>query len=153
MADFQQFTSLLAQVPPVLKPLAIDVSEEQQCCFILMEPDLGVLIQLDGARNRFFLSSELGAPPPCDLKRLYENLLYVNYHWEKTGGARLALNRPDGEVVLVAEAAAEGADVTQFCAAITAFVRMAQGCRKVIQNPAAAEKSAPETSFIPSMRV
>lgn len=152
MPDFPQFTNLLAQVPPVLKPLAIDVSEEQQCCFILMEPDLGVLIQLDETRNRFFLSSELGAPPPCDLKRLYENLLYVNYNWEKTGGARLALNRPDGEVVLVAETPAEGVDVAQFCAAITAFVRMAQGCRKVIQNPAAAEKSAPENNLITSMK-
>ena len=71
MANFEQLMLLMSQVAPVLDPLMIDVSASANCCLVVMEADLGILIQLDERRNRLFLSSELGAPPPCDLKRFY----------------------------------------------------------------------------------
>ena len=149
MANFEQLMLLMSQVAPVLDPLMIDVSASANCCLVVMEADLGILIQLDERRNRLFLSSELGAPPPCDLKRFYETLLVVNYHWEKTGGWRMALNGPGGEVVLVSETAADGQDATQFCATLTAFAATAKAHRKIVQNPAAAQEAgaAPDSFF------
>lgn len=153
MANFEQFILLMSEVAPILDPLMIDVSAGPKCCLVVMEADLGVLIQLDEKRNRLFLSTELGAPPPCDLKQFYETLLYVNYHWEKTGGARLALNRPGGDVVLVSETAADGQEATQFCAILTSFAATAKASRKIVQNPAAAQDAGAAPDFVPGIRI
>jgi len=45
------------------------------------------------------------------------------------------------EVVLVSETAADGQDVTQFCATLTAFAATAKAHRKIVQNPAVAQEA------------
>ena len=142
-----QVNALLNQLGPVLDPLAIEASEAHQSWGIALEDDVNVLVQFDAQKGCLLLSCELGAPSDGDRTGLYELLLQTNYHWDATGGLRLALNAPGGEVVLAYELPVADLDVPRLSATVTSFAAAAKAWRKIIQS----SPSAPAPEDLPSM--
>ena len=141
MATMEQIEILMSDVGPVLDPLAIDAMPEAKCWGIAMEEDLSVLVEFDEQKNCLVLACELGAPPPGDRTALYELLLQLNYHWGATGGNRMAINGPGGEVVQVYEMGADGLHATRLSAVLRTFSEVSKAWRQVVQRPSSAQIS------------
>ena len=152
--NLDQVNALFAQLGPVLNPLAIEASEENKSWGIALEEGLMVLAQFDEQKGCLVLSTELGAPTPGDRTALYELLLQANYHWESTGGVRLAINGPGGEVFQVFEIPVDGSDVTRLSAIVAAYADSARAWRDIIQGAAPAPAPAPEDLPVnPGLRI
>lgn len=145
---FEQVTIFIAQLGPVLNPLAIEASEETKSWGIALEDDLMVLVQFDEAKGGLVLTCDLGAPTPGDRTALYQLLLQANYHWKSTGGVRLAINGPGGDVFQVFEVPVDGSDVARLSAIVAAYADTAKAWREIIQGVGSAP--APSTEDLPS---
>jgi hypothetical protein len=148
MAVMEQIETLMSDVGPVLDPLAIDAMPEAKCWGIAMEEDLSVLVEFDEQKNCLVLSSELGAPAPGDRTALYELLLQLNYHWNATGGNRMAVNGPGGDIVQMYELGADNLDATQLSAVLKTFSEVAKAWRQVVQQPSSAQTSTLDAHHI-----
>lgn len=142
--NLDQVNALFAQLGPVLNPLAIEANEETKAWGIALEEDLMVLAQFDEEKGCLVLSTELGAPAPGDRTALYELLLRANYHWDATGGVRLAINGPDGEVFQVVEIPVDGSDATRLSAIVTSYAESAKAWREIVQGLASGSAPPPE---------
>lgn len=142
--NFDQVLSLMGQLGPVLNPPAIYASEEDKTWGVALSEDLTVLVEYDEAKDCLVLAAELGTPPDGDRTALYELLLRMNYHWETTGGVRMALDGPAGQVVQVFELATEGLEATRLGATVTAFAETAVAWREIIQRAGSAPDAMPE---------
>lgn len=148
-----QVTILMSELGPILNPPAVYASDEEKSWGIALEEDLTVLVQFDEQKASLVLACELGAPPEGDRLALYEILLQVNYHWETTGGNRMAINRPGGEVVQVFEVPAEGLDAIRLSEIVNSFAEAAKAWRLIVLNPASAQESMPDAPGAQWMQV
>lgn len=139
MASFEQIEILMQGIGPVLDPLAIDFLEEAQAWAVAMEEDLAVLIQFDERKNCLVLTTDLGLPPAGDRTALYEILMQLNYHWETTGGVRMAVDEAGGNVIQIYEISAENIDFSRLAGTLSTFSEMASAWRRVVQRPSSAE--------------
>jgi len=142
--NFDQVSSLISQLGPVLNPPAIYASEEEKSWGVALAEDLTVLVEYDESKDSLVLAAELGTPPDGDRTALYELLLRMNYHWDTTGGIRMALDGPAGQVVQVYELATEGLEATRLGATVTAFAETAVAWREIIQRSGSAPDAMPE---------
>jgi len=143
--SFEQVSSLMTQLGPILDPPAIYASDEEKCWGVALDKDLTVLIQFDEQKASIVLTCELGAPPDDNRSALYEMLLQMNYYWDSTGGSRMALNRPGGEVVQIFEIPAEGLDAIRLSEIVTSFAETSRSWRLLVLYPTSAQKSATDT--------
>ena len=153
MATLEQIEILMSGVGPVLDPLAIDASAEPRCWGIAMAEDLVVLVQFDEQKNSLVLSGDLGAPPAGDRTALYEVLLQMNYHWETTGGVRMAIDGPGGEVTQLFEMPADGLDPSRLARILSSFADAAKAWRGIVERPSSAQSSTMDTHANLGVRV
>ena len=142
MATFEQIEILMTEVGPVLDPLSIDAIAEENSWVISLREDLGMLVQFDEPKNCLVLATEVGSPPAGDRTALYEILLQVNYHWETTGGNRMAISGPSGEGVQVFEIGADGLDATRLSGIIASFADAALAWREIVQRKEPAQRNS-----------
>ena len=141
MATIEQIEILMSEVGPVLDPLEVAALPEQKSWAVAMEEDLAVLVQFDEQKNSLFLTGDVGAPPAGDRTALYEILLQMNHHWESTGGLRMAIDGPGGEVTQVFEIPADGLDAGRLAGILSAFAVAAKAWRGIVERPASAQGS------------
>ena len=146
MATLEQIEILMSGLGPVLDPLAIDASVEPRCWGIAMAEDLVVLVQFDERKNCLVLSCELGSPPAGDRTKLYETLLQMNYHWETTGGNRMAIDGPAGNVVQLFEMGVHDIDVSRLSRVISTFAGTAKAWRDYISRDSSSQSLPPAMS-------
>jgi len=71
---------------------------------VVFDDGTGVIVE--AMQSRLALSAAIGRPPIDRRFVVYESLLSFNALWRETDGARLALNGPNGDVMLVHEISA-----------------------------------------------
>ncbi len=135
MATKETIGNLMVELGPVLDPLAIEAYSEDPCWGVMLDEDTVVLVHLDEQKNSLVLSCSLGEPPSGDRTALYEKLLQLNFHWDVTGGNRMAIDGPGGRVVQMFETPADGLDVTRLSAILAAFGQVAGAWRQIVQRP------------------
>lgn len=153
MVTLEQIGILMSEIGPVLDPLAVQAFPEDKCWAVALDDDTVVLVELDERKNSLVLSIELGEPPPGDRTALYEKLLQLNFHWDVTGGNRMAIDGAGGKVVQLFETPADGLDATRLSALLAAFAQTASAWRQVVQRPASTHSGIPEPSAFAGMRV
>lgn len=100
---------LLAEVGPLDETiLAVVRGADDRWAIRFDQTD--VEAEYDEPTGRLMLSTDLGAPPPLRAAKVYEAVLTYGSLWRDTGGVRIALSRPGGELLQMAELAA--ADLT-----------------------------------------
>jgi hypothetical protein len=147
----EQIATLMADVGPVLEPLAIHASDEDAGWAILMDEDLIVAVDIDEQKRSLVLSSELGEPPSGDRSALYETLLQMNYHWNVTGGTRMGIDGPAGKVVQVFETPADALNAVNLSEIISAFADTARTWREIVQR--SSQTATPERGGYPGIKV
>ena len=136
----EQLESLMTRLGPVLDPLGIVAFPDTKAWGLAIDEDTSILIDLSVDESKLVLSCELGVPPGGDRAALYELLLRHNYHWDQTGGVRLALDSPEGGIVQLADLAADGLDVPQLAGVVRVFADSARAWREIIQRPRQADR-------------
>lgn len=153
MATIEQIEILMAQVGPLLDPLAIDAFVEDRVWGIALEEDQLVFVKFNEKKNCLVFSIDLGQPPAGDRSLLYEILLQINFHWDATGGVRMGVNAPDGEVVQAFEIGADELDAARLSETLSSFAEVAVAWREVVRNPASVQTQIPDLPANLAVRV
>lgn len=153
MTNLEQIERLVQGLGPVLDPVAIDFAEEERIWGIEMEEDLAVIIQFDEQKNCLVLSCELESPPEDDRTSLYETLMQLNYHWEVTGGIRMAIDGPRGNIVQLFEIGADDLDIQKLSTLVGAFSGTARVWRRIIQSPSSSQSTLQDFDSVDGLRV
>ncbi len=117
---------------------AVDVHHDGQGGFTLSCGGTEVLrAEWAEGPSRLVATIELGRVAPSRKILAYEAMLTYNLLWRETGGARMAMAGPDGEVVLVHEWAAEQATACDLSAMLARLFQVGGAWRRfVIEAPA-----------------
>ena len=113
MTTLAQIELLINELGPILDPLQIEGAPEQRCWSVLLDEEVALLLDLDEEQGKLVISCDLGQPAAGDRTQLYEILLTYNAQWALTGGCRLALDEPNGNVIQIFDLQAEGLDVSR----------------------------------------
>ena len=73
-------------------------------------------------RGCLVLWGDVGTPQPGDRARLYDLLLRYGFHWDETGGVRMAVEGQDGPVIQLVDVPLAGLDGQKLQALVRGFV-------------------------------
>ena len=98
---FDSISQMLSELGPTLDVLEITAFEEQESWAIALDDaaDTTLALDYDAATAKLYISADLGAPPSDHLLATYDFLLQYNAFWAETGGVRMALDGPAGNVL------------------------------------------------------
>ena len=131
----EQVEALMEQVGPILDPLHLSYHAAEKIWGIQLDPETLLLADLDETNGKLFLSSNLGTPPQGDRSKLYEMLLLYNDQWHVTGGGRLSLDAPAGNIIFIYELSLSGLDLVRLVDSMRAFGEVAQHWKQIIASP------------------
>ena len=104
------FTELGAQTDSID---SISLEEEAQTWTVGFDDDSALLVEWDGAPERFMIHALLGTPPDQGTVNVYRAVLAYNALWREHGGSRIGLADADGELMLMVEVPAEDLSLEQ----------------------------------------
>ena len=118
--------------------------DDQGCASLVFDQKYTINLELNASTEQLHLYSDLGALPGQDREQLYLKLLNGNLFHAETGGATLAVDSVQQQVVLCRVLNPEPLSGKDFCNIIEAFVNaVAQWQDKINELPA----STPKTSI------
>ena len=123
---------IMSEVGPLLEIDEIQEAEDGLAWLLAIEEGFAVLAELDEENERLILSAEIGAPQEAKRTRLYEMLLVYNAQWTQTGGIRMVLDEPGGQVVQMFDLAASNLEVSRLARILVNFVEIGLGWRQIV---------------------
>jgi hypothetical protein len=111
-ASWEQVHGLMAEVGAVLDLAEVTELPDHDYWRVVGADETGIDLDFERTTGKLVISTSLGRPRAQGREALYDTLLAYNGAWRETGGARLALDEPGGEVVLLFDLDAEGLDVS-----------------------------------------
>lgn len=146
MAALEHVRTLMNEVGPVLDLAEVAELAEARSWALVTKDKTILFVELLEHEDRLWLSAEVGTPGPQDRERLYPLMLQYNMQWQQTGGARLALDGPEGAVVLACELPASDLDGPTLCTVLVNLCGMLEGWRKILAGGGAARAAAETTA-------
>jgi hypothetical protein len=132
MAGKEQVHDLMSAIGPMLELLEVTEFDEENLWTLVVDEDTVLFADYGAEEGRLVLSTELGAPPGGERHGLYELLLTYNNQWGETGGVRMALDAPGGNVVQIYDLALAGLDLPRFQTVVGNFVDTARAWREIV---------------------
>src|SRR5262245_34313193 len=103
MTPLERVQVLIEEIGPSM-PDVEAVAQDGDFSWAVAFPDnLVVVLELDPTGRRLMAAIDVGRPEEEDKFEAYETALTYGYLWRDTGGARLALGGPDGELTLLTD--------------------------------------------------
>jgi Tir chaperone protein (CesT) family len=139
--SWERVHDLMTEVGALMDlPQVTELPPEHDYWRVVAADETGIDVDLDRATGRIVLSTALGQPRAQGREALYDMLLAYNGAWRETGGARIGLDEPGGEVVLLFDLAAEGLDAGSLGAVLANLQEVAALWRRLVARggPAAA---------------
>ncbi|MEW4486688.1 type III secretion system chaperone [Thalassoglobus sp. JC818] len=121
MTEIEQINCLLKEVADICEVQQLLRLRTDQWGFVFSE-NLQTVIGFDSMRKCLTLSCEIGVP--ADERKLdtYEQLLVYASLDTQTGGVRVALDAPDGSLLLLLDMFVEDLDTTTFAEVLEHFI-------------------------------
>jgi hypothetical protein len=93
-------------------------------------------VTLEWAENpdKVVLSTILGKPSQKNQLSVYETLLCYNLLWRDTGGVKMALGGPEGEILLIYEMYIQETNLNEFKTVLLNFLNIAKVWEVFIQS-------------------
>jgi hypothetical protein len=132
MADKAQLQTLMTEIGPALQLAEVTAFETANLWTLVLDEHRVLFVDYDPDDGRVWISAEVGTPPPGGRAQLYERLLQYNGQWQQTGGVRLALDGPDGDVVLAYDLPLEGLDLARLRLVIQGLVDKLDAWREIV---------------------
>src|SRR5262245_39254747 len=98
MIQVERIEQLMKEVGPAADLLVVDAYPTDHMWHIAVDENTEVFIELAPSRGVLVVMAPVGKPVERDLKQLYELFLCYGQAWSESGGLRLSLDRPDGDV-------------------------------------------------------
>lgn len=117
---------------PLLEVSEVSEAEDGLTWILAFEEGAVVFAELDEASDRLVLSIEIGSPEPASRVDLLELLLAYNGQWTRTGGIRMVLDEPGGQVVQMFELTAGDLEASRLAAILVRFLDIGLGWRRVV---------------------
>lgn len=131
----KHLSHLIKQIGPQMDLDEVTAYAEEN--FWLLQGGDEVLMEITWVEERqvVVFSGLLGSVPEANMAKAHALLLHYNYAWESTGGARMAIDPNDGEVILLLDHPVADLDLPTLQAVIGGLLETVPLWRAVLQNP------------------
>jgi hypothetical protein len=139
----------MAEIGALADLMAVAEHEGENVWALRVDEETLLFADLEQERDCLVLSGEVGTPPPSDRARLHDLLLRYNFHWDETGGVRMAVEGQDGPVIQLVDVPLAGLDGHRLQALVRGFTTKLQAWRAILQGGASPEGGAAQAGSGP----
>lgn len=144
MSSKEHVHNLMLEIGPALELMEVTEFDEENLWVLVRDEATVIEVDYDDVQKRIMLSTEIGQPDEARRKNIYEMLLQANYLWQETGGLRIGLDGPGGNVVQMFGASVTDLHLGQLKTILTNFIDSAKAWHEIISQGGFAEKEAAE---------
>ena len=134
MIDKERMSLILGEAAQRLDVNGLLAINKQDAWLIDFDEITEIAVELDASGQRVTFQCTLGRPDDGRRDQLCRTLLQYNYLWRETGGMRMALDGPDGDVVQIFEMPAESLNVESVQNVLGNFAQAASGWREALSR-------------------
>lgn len=124
--NLERMQIMMEEIGPIMPEIEAVIQSEEKNWAIQFDDQSIVMLEWTEKPDRIVLSSMLGMPAEKMQLSIYETLLCYNLLWKDTGGVKMALAGPGGELILLYELHASELSVNELQVVISNFSSIAQ---------------------------
>lgn len=124
--NLERVQIMMEEIGPSMPEIEAVIQSEEKNWAIQFDDQSIVMLEWAEKPDRIVLSSMLGAPVEDMQLSVYETLLCYNLLWKDTGGVKMALAGPGGELILLYELHASELMLNDMQTILSNFVSIAQ---------------------------
>lgn len=92
---------LMQELGPQTPEIDAVLQQDEKSWLLVFSDEQSIYVEWANNPERLVLSTGLGKPVEGCQLQVYETLLSYNLLWQNTGGVRMAIDGPNGEVLLI----------------------------------------------------
>ena len=131
MPDRANLHALMTEIGPALELAEVEEFEREDLWVLTAGDGVVLFAEYQPDDRRLWLSTDV-CEPPGERLVLYDLILQYNARWKETGGVRLALDGPEGSVVLAYDLPVAGLDLPRLQTVIRNFRDTLDGWRTIV---------------------
>lgn len=124
--NLERMQIMIEEIGPSVPDIQAVIQSEDTNWAIQFNDQSIVMLEWVNSPDRVVLTSMLGVPSESMQLTVYETLLCYNLLWKDTGGVKMALSGPGGELVVIYELFAADLTLSELQTVLTNFVSIAQ---------------------------
>lgn len=124
--NLQRMQIMMEEIGPVMPSIEAVIQSEEKNWAIQFDDQTIVMLEWAEKPDRVVLTAMLGTPSESMQLSVYETLLCYNLLWKDTGGVKMALSGPGGELILLYELFSTDLTLNELQTVLTNFVSIAQ---------------------------
>ncbi len=124
--NLERMQIMMEEIGPSLPEIEAVIQSEDRNWAIQFSDQAIVMLEWAEDPDRVVLTSLLGAPSESMQLSVYETLLCYNLLWKDTGGVKMALSGPGGDLVVIYEMFSADLTLGELQTVLTNFVNIAQ---------------------------
>jgi hypothetical protein len=124
--NLERMQIMMEEIGPAMSEIEAVIQSEEKNWAIQFEDQSIVMLEWAENPDRVVLTAMLGVPSETMQLSVYETLLCYNLLWKDTGGVKMALSGPGGELVLLYELFASNLNRNELQTVLINFVSISQ---------------------------
>jgi hypothetical protein len=124
--NLERMQIMMEEIGPIMSEIEAVIQSEEKNWAIQFDDQSIVMLEWIENPDRVVLTAMLGTPTESMQLSVYETLLCYNLLWKDTGGVKMALSGPGGELVLLYELFSSNLALNELQTVLTNFVSIAQ---------------------------
>ncbi len=124
--NLERMQIMMEEIGPSLADIESVIQSEDRNWAIQFSDQSIVMLEWVEDPDRVVLTSLLGVPSDSMQLAVYETLLCYNLLWKDTGGVKMALSGPGGELVVIYELFSNDLTLNELQTVLTNFTSIAQ---------------------------
>ncbi len=124
--NLERMQIMMEEIGPSMSEIEAVIQSEEKNWAIQFDDQSIIMLEWADSPDRVVLTAMLGTPTESMQLSVYETLLCYNLLWKDTGGVKMALSGPGGELVLLYELFAGSITLNELQIVLTNFVSIAQ---------------------------
>ncbi len=125
-SNLERLQIMMEEIGPSLPEIEAVIQSEEKNWAIQFDDQSIVLLEWAESPDRVVLTTMLGTPSESMQVSVYETLLCYNLLWKDTGGVKMALSGPGGELVLMYELFISELALNEFQTVLMNFLSIGQ---------------------------
>lgn len=134
MATLEYVQRLMTELGPLVDQIGLIQQSGDDLWLVVFDEQTAVQIECDETGNKLVFSMIVGPVEGDNRQEIYESLLSYNLLYHDTAGMRLALEGPQGNVVLLVDLCHLDLQVSTLAAFLEVFVTTGLGWREVLRG-------------------
>lgn len=125
-SNLERMQIMMEEIGPSMTEIEAVIQSEDKNWAIQFDDQAIVMLEWADQPDKVVLTTMLGTPSEAMQLSVYETLLCYNLLWKDTGGVKMALSGPGGELVLLYELFAANLTINELQVVLTNFLSIAQ---------------------------